>query len=302
MSREILLGTMLVLGVTLGSDARAAVLCKSRNGTLALRESCARSQVVIDVAALQLQGPTGPAGSQGPSGLTGPQGPSGAVGPQGPAGPMGPQGPIGLTGPHGDKGDPGPPGPRGEQGMPGVVGPMGPAGQRGDAGLQGPAGPKGDPGVPGPQGAQGLTGPPGAPGGPGPQGPQGAPGPQGPAGSGAPVFQLVGFTTATYRGDTGVLGLTLACQAEFPQARICRSAEIIATIDIPTLSGTDAWVLPTPVAGTQNSVVDGASGIFLPNYADACNTGNFGFIVHANGIFSPDVCTHQRPVACCAAS
>jgi hypothetical protein len=82
-------GTLLVvvvLGVTLGSDAWAAVLCKSRNGTLALRESCARSQVVVDVAALQLQGPKGDAGMPGPQGA------------QGPAGPQGPSGSPGSVG------------------------------------------------------------------------------------------------------------------------------------------------------------------------------------------------------------
>src|SRR5262249_40698177 len=57
--KRILFGSMLVvvLGVTLGSEAGAAVLCKSKNGTLALCESCARRQVLVDLAALQVDGP-----------------------------------------------------------------------------------------------------------------------------------------------------------------------------------------------------------------------------------------------------
>ena len=36
-------------------------------------------------------------------------------------------------------------------------------------------------------------------------------------------FQLVGFTSATFDGSQGVLGFTLACQAEFPGSRMCTS-------------------------------------------------------------------------------
>jgi hypothetical protein len=47
-------------------------------------------------------------------------------------------------------------------------------------------------------------------------------------------FQLVGFTSATYTGDSGVLGLTLACQDEFPASRMCNSVEVMETTTIPT--------------------------------------------------------------------
>lgn len=55
---------------------------------------------------------------------------------------------------------------------------------------------------------------------------------------------LVGFTSATFQGDTGYLGFTTACEAEFPNTRMCASEEVIGTRRIPEgLAGT-AWVRP----------------------------------------------------------
>jgi hypothetical protein len=65
---------------------------------------------LVNEAAIQIVGPTGPEGPegrQGPSGVQGPQGVSGPQGPSGPsgvAGPQGPQGVIGNTGPTGPQG------------------------------------------------------------------------------------------------------------------------------------------------------------------------------------------------------
>jgi hypothetical protein len=151
----------------------------------------------------------------------------------------------------------------------------------------------------------GLVGPPGPQGPSGPQGPQGgqgAPGPQGPAGVAAPVFQLVGFTSATYQGNTGVLGLTFACQAEFPHARMCTSAEIIATTNVPTLSGSYAWVRPMLVPGTLGTLVDATSGISAGSEGLSCDQSGAGLTVSANGTFRDFPCATQWPVACCASS
>lgn len=65
---------------------------------------------LVNEAAIQIVGPTGPEGAQGPQGVSGPQGiqgPEGVQGPQGPSGvsgPQGPQGPLGLTGATGPSG------------------------------------------------------------------------------------------------------------------------------------------------------------------------------------------------------
>jgi hypothetical protein len=84
---------------------------------------------LVNQAAEEIVGPTGP---RGPSGPTGPQGLSG---PTGPLGNAGPQGPIGVTGPTGPPGGPqGPTGPVGPTGpastVSGPTGPTGPAGSR----------------------------------------------------------------------------------------------------------------------------------------------------------------------------
>jgi len=65
---------------------------------------------LVNEAAIQIVGPTGPEGAQGPQGVAGPQGVQGPEGPQGPqgpqgiSGPQGPQGPLGLSGPSGPSG------------------------------------------------------------------------------------------------------------------------------------------------------------------------------------------------------
>ena len=126
----------------------------------------------------------------------------------------------------------------------------------------------------------------------------------GACGNAAPVFQLVGFTSATFQGTgTGVLGLTRACQAEFPHARVCTSADVLATTDVPTLSGSDAWVIPTLVSGGGGSWLIDVSGITF-NSAMVCNgaSGGYGLTVSVNGVFGGDYCTSQRAVACCASS
>ncbi len=91
----------------------------------------------LELEAILVQGPQGPAGPEGPPG------------PQGPAGLTGPQGPEGQTGPQGLQGPQGPQGPSGPQGLPGAQGPQGATGPQGPNGPQGPEGPQGPPGPPG---------------------------------------------------------------------------------------------------------------------------------------------------------
>ncbi len=67
---------------------------------------------------------------------------------------------------------------------------------------------------------------------------------------------VVGFTTATLTGDSGVFARTAACQAEFPNTRVCTSREVLLSRRVPAgLTGT-AWVQPMVVVATTNFSVD----------------------------------------------
>lgn len=95
----------------------------------------------------------------------------------------------------------------------------------------------------------------------GSQGPEGPQGPQGEAGPAPPRFELVGFTSATFVGDEGVLGFTLACQAQFAGSRMCSSAEVMNTVDVPAGLSSLAWVRPSFVSISGTQALD-ASGIY----------------------------------------
>ncbi len=62
-----------------------------------------------------------------------------------------------------------------------------------------------------------------------------------------PRVELVGFTTAIFKGGTigGVFPATLQCQAEFPGSRICSEQEIINTVNVPVGLVGSAWVGPS---------------------------------------------------------
>lgn len=96
------------------------VICKAKDGKLALRNSCKKRESVVNISALLLgsgiptSGPQGPKGDTGATGATGqngaqgPKGDNGAPGAQGSKGDAGPRGPIGPQGPKGDTGPQGP--------------------------------------------------------------------------------------------------------------------------------------------------------------------------------------------------
>ena len=139
----------------------------------------------------------------------------------------------------------------------------------------------------------------------GPQGPQGEQGPPGEAAVAPPRFELVGFTAATFQGDTGVFGFTLGCQAEFPDSRMCTSKEAIETVNVPNdLAGQgQAWIMPVQ-AGTTNSSFD-VSGAQLEGTCGgwaSSSSGARGFAMDGDGRFvePPAMCDVFRPVACCA--
>lgn len=125
------------------------------------------------------------------------------------------------------------------------------------------------------------------------------------------TFQLVGFTSAALTGDSGLFGLTLACQAEFPGSRICTSREILETVEVPTGLSGDAWVQPLVMAGRTREAVDvsGASaGSSMtcggvrpsPTWSVGFGFGRFGLTVDSSGGFVVRECGTARSVACCA--
>lgn len=119
-------------------------------------------------------------------------------------------------------------------------------------------------------------------------------------------FQLVGFTSTLHLGDTGVLGFTLACQAEFPGSRMCTSAEVVETTNVPaTLSG-EAWVRPSIKAANGGLVFD-ESGVAeawitgCQGWSSTSSTNGFlGLTVDDAGRFRDADCAPPRPVSCCA--
>jgi len=129
-------------------------------------------------------------------------------------------------------------------------------------------------------------------------------------------FELKGFSTASVRGDGGVLGMTAACAASFAGSRMCTSREVLETTTVPNISvNTEAWVRPnfTPVAtgGNANTVALDESGVPTLNSANtnttaedmSCRgwtaTANQGLVVNRNGSFRLQGCNNNRPVACC---
>jgi hypothetical protein len=236
-------------------------------------------------------GRQGLAGPTGATGATGPAGPTGATGPQGPAAPsltvivlpnMSPQCPTG--GVH-----------------------LGSA----DGGSWNLCN-----GAQGAQGLQGIPGPQGATGGVGPQGPPGATGPQGPAGPPGQVLYLdggivvggsanpdrvtlAGYTAAIFNGNLGGnVGANAKCNAEFPGSVFCTRSDFAKTEQAEYGPAGGAWVDHSrdPNNGFRNG--------------DQCNqspnggwtnggTSDTGTSIQSNGLQSNDVCSAQKPLACC---
>jgi hypothetical protein len=119
----------------------------------------------------------------------------------------------------------------------------------------------------------------------------------------SPRFQLIGFTSTLHLGDTGVLGFTLACQAEFPGSRMCTSQEVMETTSLPESLAGDAWVRPV-VTGDKYGAID-ASGVRAEDlscsgWSNANGSTAAGLIVSESGsIRVTPGCEDPRAVSCC---
>ena len=123
-------------------------------------------------------------------------------------------------------------------------------------------------------------------------------------------FQLVGYTLAQVPGDVTRLGLNRACQAEFPESRLCSSVEIMETVSTGAAIGLingPAWVRAVPRTMTGYPSIVGASGaVRSGSFSINCGQwssveqGLFGLTVNESGAFRFDTCSAPRDVACCA--
>ena len=77
-----ILGAFALLALGWTGATRGAILCKTNDGTVKLRDAvCLKHETQLDPASLGLQGPQGPQGRQGAPGAPGPQGIPGTPGP-----------------------------------------------------------------------------------------------------------------------------------------------------------------------------------------------------------------------------
>ena len=123
-------------------------------------------------------------------------------------------------------------------------------------------------------------------------------------------FELVGFTSATYEGRTGVLGFTQACQSEFVDSRMCTSVEVMQTVNLPSGLTGAAWVRPvfvphqTPSSSYEALDASGTRDSASELSCDGWYYGSTGLLVNAGGqFFESRRCDDLdlNHVACCAA-
>jgi len=137
-----------------------------------------------------------------------------------------------------------------------------------------------------------------------------------PAPQSPPVrWQIVGFTSASYLGNEGVLGFTRHCQTEFSDSRVCTSQEVMDTVAVPGSLTGSAWVRPVfvPVSvaryglqGTIQMALDAsgrtgsAPGTLNCNGWSSPSSSARGLVVSDAGSFSTRACNVTFSVACCA--
>ena len=121
-------------------------------------------------------------------------------------------------------------------------------------------------------------------------------------------FQLVGFTSVPYDGDMGGhFGVTLKCQIEFPNSRMC-SLEVAATTAIPAGLSGDAWVHSARRVGSQLGPPSAPGGALFDADVRATSSscrawrgGGSGQLVGSDGVAASRIgCDEARSIACCA--
>lgn len=119
---------------------------------------------------------------------------------------------------------------------------------------------------------------------------------------------FLGFSSATPDGAAGYRGMMDACQASFPDSRICNSREMIESGALAPNEGSSAWVQPYWVPGGSGAYDITGSPITTPgnltcNAWGSSSSDDTGLSVHGGAYnFGPVSCDHAQPVACCRAT
>ena len=121
----------------------------------------------------------------------------------------------------------------------------------------------------------------------------------------ADPYQLVGFSSKGFHGDSGVRAMTTnGCQESFgPEARMCKSTEVLETLVWPQGDVSAAWLQPVLVSGSAGTAID-ASGVFNTSPPRLSCDGwsqlaTTGLTVNSEGKFRTSGCNSSRRVACC---
>jgi hypothetical protein len=126
-----------------------------------------------------------------------------------------------------------------------------------------------------------------------------------PSSSGPPVFQFVGFSTATFDGGAGVGTYTLACQVDFSGSRMCFTSEILATVawPPPPASQQEGWVQPVFIEANRD-VSGRNSTTACAGWSDSQLPDRAPVVVADPGVrygsIAARVCGDTAAVACCA--
>jgi hypothetical protein len=117
-------------------------------------------------------------------------------------------------------------------------------------------------------------------------------------------FELVGFTSTTHLGTEGVLGFTLACQADYADSRMCTSVEVMQTVNVPAGMSGEAWVRPVFLGGSTASGVTGVVENLTCGSWSGYGDGSSAMTVNSSGGFyggQHNCLSTALAVACCAA-
>jgi len=111
-------------------------------------------------------------------------------------------------------------------------------------------------------------------------------------------FALIGHTTLTYPGDTGVLAMTQACQVDFgPAARMCSIDEVWRSSTPPPVGTEPAWVRMTPA--THGSELSLSPSFTSKDCLGWAADWPKGLAVTPTGALQHLDCAVARPIACC---
>ncbi len=123
-------------------------------------------------------------------------------------------------------------------------------------------------------------------------------------------LEFLGPSSATAKGDEGVLGFNAICQATFDGSQFCNSSDILRSGNIASATSTanGMWVMPVisgfvPLAGPPYVAVDASGVVGGPDTDLSCrgwtDSTHAGLHITDEGGFSIADCATAREAACC---